>query len=112
MRPEELKQYFDDIQTAWKTLKPILENFEKSEAYIKGANSTIAKTAAANNTPYNNMLCLINQAELLRIGYGATVKISIAFPDGQEKRLMIENTDFPEYGFEDAPKDPFQEEVS
>lgn len=97
MTEEKIKEYYSQITAAWKTLKMLLEEFpadrEQKEAYIREANKKITATASKTNKPYGNMLCLINQAELIRIGYGAQVNVIIKFPDGTAKELEVLNND-------------------
>ena len=97
MTEETIKEYYTQITDAWKTLKKQLEEFpedpEQKEAYIREANKKITATASKTNKPYGNMLCLINQAELVRIGYGAQVNVIIKFPDGTAKELEVKNND-------------------
>ena len=96
MTEETIKEYYTQITDAWKTLKKQLEEFPEDpaqkEAYIREANKKITATASKTNKPYGNMICLINQAEMIRVGYkGAQVRVIIEFPDGTEKELQVMN---------------------
>jgi len=93
MEAEKVKAYYDMITEMWKTFRPILEKYNKSEEYIKKANKEIVETAAKVNNPYGNILALVNQAELIRIGYGAEVILTMKFPDGKTKTLEVFNND-------------------
>ena len=98
------------ITTTWKSLKEVLADYSPSEEYIRKANRKLSAAAARLKHPFMNMLCLVCQAELVRIGFGADIRVYATFPDGKEKKMRIVNTDSDELFHDPDVDNPFTDQ--